>query len=83
MSQVSINPSQVTVGITRTVAQFYGLDYEVVELMSDGYTPYESLVEWDIVDEELIQSLIEEAEKNHMAYLAALAEDVEYEELPF
>lgn len=83
MSQVSINPSQVTVGIARTVAQFYELDYEVVELMSDGYTPYESLVELDIVDEELIQSLIEEAEKNHMAYLAALAEDVEYEELPF
>lgn len=56
MSNTAIKPEQVTTSIALAVASFYGLYSEVSETIDDGYTPYEALYEWDIVDEELIQS---------------------------
>lgn len=85
MSNKAFKPEQVTASIAMTVAQFYQLEVEVSETMSDGYSPLEALKEWDIIDEEFIQILIEEDEENHQAYLDSMREtcDLLDEELPF
>lgn len=34
------------------IAQEYNLEWEVQELLNEGYTPEEALEEWDILPEE-------------------------------
>lgn len=35
-----------------TITQEFGLEYEVQELLNEGYTPEEALEEWDLLPEE-------------------------------
>lgn len=35
-----------------TIAQEFGLEYEVQELLNEGYTPEEALEEWDLLPKE-------------------------------
>lgn len=80
-----INPEQVTANIAMTIASMYGLLSEVSDTMSDGYTPYEALYEWDIVDEDLIEELIQDEEEHQRMYLEAMAESIAWieDDLPF
>lgn len=80
-----MTPNQVTASIALAVASMYGLQSEVSETMSDGYTPYEALYEWDIVDEDLIEELIQDEEEHQRMYLEAIAESIAWidDDLPF
>ena len=80
-----MTPNQVTASIALAVASMYGLQSEVSETMSDGYTPYEALYEWDIVDEDLIEELIQDEEEHQRMYLEAMAESIAWidDDLPF